>query len=121
MNQDIKIDCCKKCDGWGDKLIAGTLPPCANVMDCECHYPDQKTEECKHGKEVGKTCVDCGGLCIALAQNPPTDFWKCSHGMIGTEGASCPKCREEETLNLLIEKLKELDAWRESVQAILEE
>ena len=59
-----------------------------------------------------------------------SNYWKCSHGMVDIEGTSCPKCREkesldyllkkEETLNLLIEKLKELDAWRESVQAILE-
>jgi hypothetical protein len=22
-------------------------------------------EKCPHGKEIGKTCVECGGLCLA--------------------------------------------------------
>ncbi len=23
-------------------------------------------------------------------------FWKCKHGVVGTEGTSCPECRDEE-------------------------
>ena len=33
--------CCEKCSGFLDKSHA-YLPPCANVMDCECHSPTQK-------------------------------------------------------------------------------
>ena len=30
---------------------------------------ESEKKYCEHGKEVGTTCADCGGLCIAIT--PP--------------------------------------------------
>ena len=50
-----KCDCCEMA-GWTTKYCS-----------CKCHKPkDPEPKECIHGREVGKTCASCGGLCFAL-------------------------------------------------------
>ncbi len=40
------------------------------------------------------------------------EFWKCKHGVIGTEGASCPKCQEQEKTVTVCSECRRACCWQ---------
>ena len=97
------------------------------TCDCGCHTSPHSDEEmrkdgcdlcyveseCKHGCKVGN-CGNCG---LQSTPQEKTEPKECTCLDFHWNG----RCRHTpDTLELLQKKLKELDAWRESVEAILD-